>query len=42
VPIATVEEQTDLDFGNLKDFDPLAQTEGSPVRRLQSLADIVL
>ncbi|HEY9377533.1 MAG TPA: DNA/RNA non-specific endonuclease, partial [Jiangellaceae bacterium] len=42
VPIATVEEQIDLDFGNLKDFDPLAQTEGSPVRRLQSLADIVL
>ena len=42
VPVATVEEQTQLDFGSLKDFDPLAQTEGSPIRQLQTLADIVL
>jgi endonuclease G, mitochondrial len=42
VPVATVEEQTHLDFGRLKDFDPLAQTEGSPVRLLRTLDDIVL
>jgi endonuclease G, mitochondrial len=42
VPVATIEEQTRLDFGGLRDFDPLAQTEGSPIRPLQSLADIVL
>jgi endonuclease G len=42
VPVATVEEQTRLDFGSLKDFDPLARTEGSPIRQLETLADIVL
>jgi endonuclease G, mitochondrial len=42
VPVATVEQQTRLDFGGLKDFDPLAQTEGSPIRPLRSLDDIVL
>jgi endonuclease G, mitochondrial len=42
VPVATIEEQTRLNFGGLKDFDPLAQTEGSPIRPLRSLDDIVL
>jgi endonuclease G, mitochondrial len=42
VPVATIEEQTRLDFGSLKEFDPLARTEGLPIRRLETLADIVL
>ena len=42
VPVATIEEQTRLDFGSLKDFDPLARAEGSPVRLLRTLDDIVL
>jgi endonuclease G, mitochondrial len=42
VPVATIEEQTRLNFGSLKEFDPLARTEGSPIRRLETLADIVL
>ena len=42
VPVATIEEQTRLDFGDLKDFDPLAGTETSPIRPLTTLADITL
>jgi endonuclease G len=42
VPVATIEEQTDLDFGGLKDFDPITRTEGSPIRPLHALTDIVL
>ncbi len=42
VPVATIEEQTRLDFGDLKGFDPLAGTETSPIRPLTTLADITL
>jgi endonuclease G, mitochondrial len=42
VPLATVEDQTNLDFGDLKDFDPITRTEGSPIRPLHSLTDIML
>jgi endonuclease G len=42
VPVATIEEQSGLDFGGLKDFDPLARVETFAVRRLTTLADITL
>lgn len=42
VPLATVEEQTDLDFGELKEFDPLAKLETFSVRPLSMLAEITL
>lgn len=44
VPIAKLEQLTGLDFGRLKQFDPLAGIEsllGSSLRPLQSLSDIV-
>jgi len=43
VPVATVEEQTGLDFGTLKDFDPLGRVEAAAaVRPLTTLQEIVL
>lgn len=42
VPVATIEEQTDLDFGALKDLDPLADIETAAIRPLNALDDIVL
>jgi endonuclease G, mitochondrial len=42
VPVATIERQSGLDFGNLKDFDPLGRLETAAVRRLTTLADITL
>lgn len=42
VPVATIEEQTDLDFGALNSFDPLAGIETTAVRPLTVLDDIVL
>ena len=41
VPIASIEQKTGLSFGNLKDFDPLAQQE-STVKELQDLTEIRL
>ncbi len=41
VSIASIEEKTGLDFGRLREFDPLAQQE-SVVRDLQVLEDIRL
>jgi endonuclease G len=34
VPLAMIEEQTGLDFGKLKDFDPMSKEEAAPVRQL--------
>ncbi|MBD0292752.1 MAG: DNA/RNA non-specific endonuclease [Jiangellaceae bacterium] len=42
VSVATIEGQTQLDFGDLKSFDPLGRVEAAPVRRLTTLSDIVL
>jgi endonuclease G, mitochondrial len=42
VPVATIERQSGLDFGNLKDFDPLGRLETAAVRRLTTLEDITL
>jgi endonuclease G len=42
VPIAAIEEQTDLDFGVLRRFDPLATIETGAIRPLGTLDDIVL
>ena len=43
VPVAMVESLTGLDFGRLRDHDPLAGTEGpSVVRRIEERGDLVL
>jgi endonuclease G, mitochondrial len=42
VPVATIERQSGLDFGNLRDFDPLGRLETAAVRRLTTLEDITL
>ena len=43
VPIARVETEAGLSFGNLSDFDPLAETEAaSAVRALESASDLLL
>ena len=41
VPLAVIETQTDLDFGSLKDFDPLAAVETLSVRPLTALSEII-
>ena len=43
VPVAAVEKMTGLDFGRLRDHDPLAGTEAiSPARLIESPADLML
>jgi endonuclease G len=42
IPLARVEEQTGLDFGELRNFDPLAGLETRDVRPLSALEDIRL
>jgi endonuclease G, mitochondrial len=42
IPVARVEEQTGLDFGTLKQFDPIAELESFDVRPLSVLDDIRL
>lgn len=43
VPVATIEEQTGLDFGALKEFDPLAGVEtAAAVRPLATFDEIVV
>jgi endonuclease G, mitochondrial len=42
LPVARVEEQTGLDFGTLKQFDPISQLETFDVRPLSAFADIRL
>lgn len=45
VPIARVEDETGLSFGNLSDFDPLAGAEAAglaPARELTTASDLVL
>ncbi len=42
VPVATIEKQTGLSFGTLKECDPLGRVEGVAARRLSSGDDIVL
>ena len=45
VPVATIEEQTGLDFGDLKDFDPLAElaaVEAFAFRPLIAVTDITV
>jgi endonuclease G, mitochondrial len=42
VSVATVEEQTGLDFRDLKDYDPLAAIETVSVRQLTTFTDIML
>jgi endonuclease G len=42
VPVATIEEQSGLDFGGLNEFDPLAEVETLAFRPLTTLADITL
>jgi endonuclease G len=41
VPLATIEGQTGLDFGSLRDHDPLAEIETLSFRPLEMLAEIV-
>jgi hypothetical protein len=42
VPLWTIEEHTGLDFGALRDFDPLAKVETFAVRPLTDLEAIML
>jgi endonuclease G, mitochondrial len=42
VPVATIEQQTHLDFGGLKDFDPVGHAEARAVRPLSGPEDIRL
>jgi endonuclease G len=42
LPIRTIEGFTGLDFGNLKNYDPLKAIEGATVRELNSLTEIVI
>lgn len=42
LPVTTIEEQTGLDFGDLRNSDPLGRVESRPVRRLTGLDEIVL
>jgi endonuclease G, mitochondrial len=42
LPVARIEEQTGLDFGILKQFDPIGELETFDVRPLTALADIRL
>jgi endonuclease G, mitochondrial len=42
IPVARIEEQTGLDFGTLKQFDPIGELETFGVRPLSALADIRL
>lgn len=42
IPVSTVEQQTGLDFGPLKQHDPLAEMETFDVRPLATLEDIRL
>jgi endonuclease G, mitochondrial len=42
VSIATIEELTGLDFGNLSEVDPMAQTESAPVRVINGIEDLML
>jgi len=42
LPIAAVEKSTGLDFGDLKNYDPLRNVEGVVTRELTSLDEIVV
>ncbi len=42
VPLETIEQQANLDFGGLKAFDPLAEVEGVAFRSLSTLAEVVV
>jgi endonuclease G len=42
VPLWTIENQSGLDFGSLKDFDPLAKVETFAVRPLTALEEITV
>lgn len=42
VSIAEIEKLTDLDFGDLKQFDPLGQQEATGIRELVSPEDLIL
>lgn len=42
LPVASVENLTGLDFGNLKNYDPLKSVEGITTRELTRLGEIVI
>lgn len=42
LPIQTIENLTGLDFGNLKNYDPLKKIEGATARELNRLAEIII
>jgi endonuclease G len=42
VPVRTVENLTKLDFGDLKNYDPLKSIEGTPLRELNKLTEIIV
>jgi endonuclease G len=42
VPIITIEALTGLDFGKLREYDPIGRIEGAIVRVLQTFEDIVV
>ena len=42
VPIQQIEQMTDLSFGDLSSYDPLAQREAQPYIRLERLEELVV
>jgi endonuclease G, mitochondrial len=42
VPIAQIEKKSGLNFGKLKDFDPLSEIEGRPFKLIETLRQIAL
>jgi endonuclease G, mitochondrial len=42
VPIITIEALAGLDFGKLREYDPIGRIEGAIVRVLQTFEDIVV
>jgi endonuclease G len=42
VPLTTIEALTQLDFGKLRDYDPIGRIEGPVVRVIQTFEEIVV